>query len=346
MSDRPVIDLAAARERKSKKSGYYDTLADYALGQCEQSLIWCDWQRFGHWLQVYQHASAHLSERRSDSRKIPSTHLTCEPCPTPPERRDNLAGFKEAMMRCVKICAILVLVVLSTPVPAQPLSHSTSNEAKVIASTSFQVEAGAGPLYIKLFAGKLRSDEISADTTSSGIFYQFSGATEISIDGLKRATAAGEGVFIARGARVKLRALGEEPSVFLQFVLSSVAYSGVSDFWPVDSREIYRSSAPIPALKTGRYRLDLRKVILPHMAPADLPHHRSGVALHYVISGFGSESANGVTVLRSPGSVSYEPSELVYQWGNPGGVPLTYLVFNLNPEGESAVIADATPHNR
>ena len=249
-------------------------------------------------------------------------------------------------MRCAEICAVLVFALLSTPVPAQPLSHSASDEAKVIASTSLQVDAGAGPLYMKLFAGRLWPDEITADTTSSGVFYQFSGATEISVDGLTRTAAMGEGAFIARGVRVKLKALGQEPSVFLQFVLSPVANSGAPDFWAVDSREIYRSSSPIPKLKAGRYTLNLRRVTLPHMAPADLPHHRSAAALHYVISGFGSESANGVTVLRSPGSVSFEPSGLIYQWGNPGGVPLTYLVFNLNPESESAVIADAAPHNR
>jgi len=33
---------------------------------------------------------------------------------------------------------------------------------------------------------------------------------------------------------------------------------------------------------------------------------------------------------------------LVYQWGNPGNPPLTYLVFNLNPESEDAVVAAAS----
>jgi gentisate 1,2-dioxygenase len=85
--------------------------------------------------------------------------------------------------------------------------------------------------------------------------------------------------------------------------------------------------------------LDLIKVTLPEQAPPDPPHRRSGAALHLVLSGFGAETADGATVARSPGSVSFEPGSLVYQWSNPGDRPLTYLVFNVNPAGEDAVLA-------
>jgi len=37
----------------------------------------------------------------------------------------------------------------------------------------------------------------------------------------------------------------------------------------------------------------------------------------------------------------YEPFGLVHQWGNPGAVPLTFLAFNLNPEGVAAVLPGA-----
>jgi hypothetical protein len=33
----------------------------------------------------------------------------------------------------------------------------------------------------------------------------------------------------------------------------------------------------------------------------------------------------------------YEPYGLVHQWGNPGDAPLTFLTFNINPEGVPAV---------
>jgi hypothetical protein len=64
-----------------------------------------------------------------------------------------------------------------------------------------------------------------------------------------------------------------------------------------------------------------------------------------VLSGFGAETANGITVAKGPGTLSYEPPPMVYQWSNPGNKPLTYLVFNLNPTSENAIMADNSPAN-
>jgi hypothetical protein len=41
---------------------------------------------------------------------------------------------------------------------------------------------------------------------------------------------------------------------------------------------------------------------------------------------------------KGPGSVSYEPSGLFYQWSNPGLKPLVYLLFNVNPNKEPPVV--------
>jgi oxalate decarboxylase/phosphoglucose isomerase-like protein (cupin superfamily) len=46
----------------------------------------------------------------------------------------------------------------------------------------------------------------------------------------------------------------------------------------------------------------------------------------------------GQTIDRGPGSLIYEPYDLVHQWGNPGDTPLTFLTFNINPEGVQAVL--------
>ena len=37
----------------------------------------------------------------------------------------------------------------------------------------------------------------------------------------------------------------------------------------------------------------------------------------------------------------YEPYGLMHQWGNPGDEPLTFLAFNINPEGVAAVLPGA-----
>jgi hypothetical protein len=46
----------------------------------------------------------------------------------------------------------------------------------------------------------------------------------------------------------------------------------------------------------------------------------------------------GQATAKGPGSFSYEPRGLVYQWGNPGSKALTYLVFNINPPNLPPVV--------
>jgi mannose-6-phosphate isomerase-like protein (cupin superfamily) len=72
-----------------------------------------------------------------------------------------------------------------------------------------------------------------------------------------------------------------------------------------------------------------------------LPHHRSGAALYFILSGTGANTIDGKTEARGPGSLIYEPYDLVHQWGNPGNEPLIFLAFNINPEGVAAVLPGA-----
>jgi quercetin dioxygenase-like cupin family protein len=74
--------------------------------------------------------------------------------------------------------------------------------------------------------------------------------------------------------------------------------------------------------------------------PSNAPHHRTGAALYYVLSGTGANTVEGKTETRGPGSFIYEPAGLVHQWGNPGDTPLTFLTFNINQEGVPAVAPD------
>ena len=110
---------------------------------------------------------------------------------------------------------------------------------------------------------------------------------------------------------------------------------------PAAVKELYRAAAPIPNLKPGSYDLNLTRVIFPAQMPSNAPHHRSGAALYYVISGTGANTIDGQTVAKGPESLIYEPFGLVHQWGNPGDQPLTFLAFNINPEGVAAVIPGA-----
>ena len=71
----------------------------------------------------------------------------------------------------------------------------------------------------------------------------------------------------------------------------------------------------------------LTRVTFPAGMPSNPPHHRSGAALYYILSGSGANTAGGKIEARGPASLIYEPSGLVHQWGNPGSEPVTFLVF-------------------
>jgi hypothetical protein len=54
----------------------------------------------------------------------------------------------------------------------------------------------------------------------------------------------------------------------------------------------------------------------------------------------------GIAVARGPGSVSYEPAGLAYQWSNPGLSPLIYLLFNVNPKDvDPVIVLDQRPED-
>jgi len=341
MTEPPVVDLWTARRRQHV--GRNQAFAEFALTQCEQALFSRDWDRFDFWFRAYKGVrDCSTSDRRTVAYRA-----------TPADRRKPLSGNRpnrfggalEVSMHYGRIALALLLVVFATPVPAQTVTHSTSKEATIVAATTLP-EVTAVPLYIRVIGGSLWSDEVNGVSTANGFFYQVSGATVVSVDGKATPISAGSGTFIPAGARVVLKAVTEEPSVYLQFLLSPIAFPELPDISPGSARELYHSSSPIPGLREGTYVLSLVRVTLPHQAPPDVLHHRSGAALHFVLSGFGAENAKGVTVAKGPGSVSYEPAELSYQWSNPGNSPLAYLVFNLNPESESAVLASAASDNQ
>jgi quercetin dioxygenase-like cupin family protein len=166
-----------------------------------------------------------------------------------------------------------------------------------------------------------------------------SGSTEVALDGEAKMLNAGEGLFIAGGKTAALRAGGGGPSTFLLFLLvPTVDLGRPVETAPATVRELYRTATPIPDLESGGYDLNLTRVTFPAQMPSNLPHHRSGAALYYIISGTGANTVDGKAEARGPGSLIYEPYALVHQWGNLGNDPLIFLAFNINPEGVAAVL--------
>jgi quercetin dioxygenase-like cupin family protein len=202
------------------------------------------------------------------------------------------------------------------------------------------------PLHFKAVSITLQPDEKSGVSAANGILYQMSGSTEIALDGEAKMLNAGEGLFIAGGKTAALTAGGGGPSAFLHFFLvPAVDLGRPVETAPAAVRELYRTATPIPDLKPGGYDLNLTRVTFPAQMPSNPPHHRSGAALYYIISGTGANTIDGKTEARGPGSLIYEPYALVHQWGNPGNEPLIFLAFNINPEGVAAVLPGA-PANK
>jgi quercetin dioxygenase-like cupin family protein len=188
----------------------------------------------------------------------------------------------------------------------------------------------------------LPSGEKSSVSGANGILYQLSGSTETSVDGEAKVLNAEEGLFIAAGKPVALKAGSAAPSSFLHFFLAPAAeLDRPAETAPATVKELYRTAAPIPGLKPGGYDLNLTRVTFPAQMPSNPPHHRSGAALYYVISGTGANTVDGKTDAKGPGSLIYEPFGLVHQWGNAGNEPFTFLAFNINPDGVAAVLPGA-----
>jgi quercetin dioxygenase-like cupin family protein len=240
---------------------------------------------------------------------------------------------------------LLGAMVLPAPATAQTTPAPPAITRTVVAATKLPTVTDV-PLHFKAVSITLQPDEKSGVSAANGILYQMSGSTEVALDGEAKTLNAGDGLFIAGGKTAALTAGSRGPSTFLHFFLvPAVDLGRPVETAPAAARELYRTANPIPDLKPGGYDLNLTRVTFPAQMPSNLPHHRSGAALYYIVSGTGANTIDGKTEARGPGSLIYEPYALVHQWGNPGKEPLIFLAFNINPEGVAAVIPDA-PANK
>ena len=236
---------------------------------------------------------------------------------------------------------LLSVLAFATSVAAQSTSTPSGITRTVIAATKLLTVTEV-PLYFRAVSVTLPPEGKTALSATSGILYQVSGSTEITFDKQSRTLTSGEGSFIPAGRATTLKATGEAPSALLHFILGPATDLGQAAYTaPATARELYRTSAPIPGLKPGNYDLNLTRITFPPQMPSNPPHHRSGAALYYIISGTGSSTVGGKTEAKGPGSLVYEPFDLVHQWGNPGNEPFTFLAFNTNPEGIAAVLHGA-----
>lgn len=238
-----------------------------------------------------------------------------------------------------------ILLLSAAPLAASVFAQTTSSPRAttrtVVAGTQLPTVTDT-PLYFEAVRVTLSPGERSDVSAANGFIYQLSGSTEISVAGELKTLGAGEGLFIPGGTTAALKAGSGAPSTFLHFILAPATdLDRPAETAPATVQELYRTAAPIPDLRPGSYDLNLTRITFPAQMPSNAPHHRSGAALYYIVSGTGANTVDGKTAAKGPGSLIYEPFALVHQWGNPGNEPLTFLALNLNPEGIAAVLPDA-----
>jgi len=222
---------------------------------------------------------------------------------------------------------------------AQTAQPPATTARTVIAATKLPSVVDE-PLKFTALSITLAPGQQETVATFDGIVYQLAGTAEISVGGETTPLSTGGGAFIAGGKSVVLKATGTAPSTSLYFVL---ARDGVGQAMPTSGnvKELYSTAQPIAGLKPGRHDLNMTRVTFPAQMPSNPPHHRTGAALYYVISGAGANTVEGKTEMREAGTFIYEPGGLIHQWGNPNSTPLTFLTFNINQEGVPAVASDA-----
>lgn len=240
-------------------------------------------------------------------------------------------------MRFTTIGILFAAMSIAVPVASQPTPSPTTSR-KVVAATKLPTVTNV-PLYFKVQSIAFSPGEKSSVSGSNSVLYQLSGSTDVSGVDNTKTLSAGDGLLIAAGTTAELKGASGAPSVVLEFLLSAAPeLDRPTATGQAVVKELYRTAAPIPDLKSGPYDLNLTQVTFPAGMPSNAPHHRSGAALYYIVSGTGANTVDRKTEAKGPGSLVYEPYGLVHQWGNPGNEPLTFVTFNINQEGVAAVL--------
>jgi quercetin dioxygenase-like cupin family protein len=222
---------------------------------------------------------------------------------------------------------------------AQPAPKAPAGIVRaVLASTALPSVADA-PRYYKLVRVSVPARKATTYNGAVGFVFLLSGSLQVAAGADRQLLAGGDGFAVAAGRKTTLTALGNEPAVYLHFILAQPdELNQPMEGAPAVVTELYRNASPIPGLKPGPYEFSLVRVTFSPRLPLNPPHRRSGAALYYVLAGPGIFATGGKSESKQASVAHFEPYDLVHQWGNPADTPLVLIQANISLEGVPAVI--------
>jgi len=154
-------------------------------------------------------------------------------------------------MRLTTIGILFTVMVLAVSAAAQTAPPPTTTVRKVVAAAKLPTVT-IGPLYFRVRSITLSPGDKSTASGTNSVLYQVSGSAEVSGVGETKTLSAGDGLLIAAGTIAELKAISGAPSVVLQFALSPASdLDRPTTAGLAAVKELYRTTAPIPDLKSG-----------------------------------------------------------------------------------------------
>ncbi len=242
----------------------------------------------------------------------------------------------------LQLAALLCAAAADAPSAALPAPVRTVLAKGIVAN------AAGAPLHMRLRRVEVAPGRTAPAPGAEGIVYVLSaGPLVVATAGKRTVVAPGEALFLPGNPQATFEAAENRPVAFLHVLLGPIAeLDRVGDGAPATVTDLYSTPVPLAGLGSGPLAFDLTRVTFPPHMPPNPPHHRSGDALYWVLSGTGEFTAGGETVPRPPGTAHFEPSGLIHRWANPGDSPLVFLVANVTQEGTPAIVFDAPAASR
>lgn len=194
------------------------------------------------------------------------------------------------------------------------------------------------PHVFKLLRVALPPGKAMSYAGAERLVFQISGSQTVTVEGQTTTLKPDQGMRIETGIPAEFTAQGEEPSLSLHYLLVPEAQADRTiEVEGAEVAEIYRTPEPVTRVAEQAQVLTLTHLTVPASTPPNAPHFRTGAALYYVLSGTGQFTSKGATEPKQEGSVVYEPSGMVHQWGNQADQPLVLVVANVTPEGKPVI---------